>query len=90
MPRKLRNPERGKAVTTDEIKSFLKVRLFEPFDIRKTSGETHRVVSPESISFPPKRDLVMVYPPDVSLVLFHVRLISAVFYPPKKASKGAK
>jgi hypothetical protein len=77
-------------MTIHGIERFLKVRPFKPFTVRESIGETHRVASPESIRVMKEIGLVVVYPPDGSLVMLDPLQISAAFYPAAKTPKSSK
>ena len=73
---------RGAATMTtiEGVERFLKIRPFRPFNIRESSGVTHRVVSPESVKVLPKLNLIVVFPPDGDLVMLGADQVSAAFY----------
>jgi hypothetical protein len=75
---------KDRQMTIHGIERFLKLKPFRPFVLRESSGETHRIVSPESIRLLPKLRLVVVYPPDDSLVMLDPDQVTAVFYQPPK------
>jgi hypothetical protein len=75
-------------MTADGIKSFLNVRPFKAFTIHAAGGESIRVVSLESIHLAEKLGLVIVYPPDDSLVMRDLRQITSAAYPSPAKTKG--
>jgi len=75
-------------MTVEGLQSFLKVRPFKAFTINAAGGECHRVVSPETMIIAEKLGIVVIYPPDGSLVMFDLRQITSASYPPKEKSEG--
>ena len=75
-------------MNVEGIESFLKVRPFKAFTIHAAGGESHRVVSLESIRVVPKLGLVVLYPPDDSLVMLDLQQITSADYPSPSKAKG--
>jgi hypothetical protein len=74
-------------MTTHGIERFLEVRPFKPFTLRESSGATHRIVSLESIRVMVKLKLLVIYPPDGSLVMLDPSQVMAALYAPEKPAK---
>ena len=78
-------------MTIEGIMSFLKVPPFKAFTLQSDGGETYRVVTMESIHLAEKLGLVILYPPDGSLVMLDLwQITSATYPPPSKSAKKAK
>ncbi len=78
-------------MTVEGIKSFWKVRPFKAFTIHAAGGESHRVVSKESILLAEKLGLVVLQPPDGTLVMLDLRQItSAAYSAPDRPERRAK
>ena len=71
----------------EDIGRFVKRTPFRPFSLRESSGETHRVLSPEMILLAPTVGTVVVQTPD-DLLLLAPEQITAAFY--TRAGKPAK